>query len=192
MRTGGDPGLEVWGLLVDPAGMPLAASSSRSAGTAAPPRLDLHRRAPQAGRWTVVLVLTAPTATVRTSQPFHGRVGFAPMRVVAAGVPTGAVPPAGRPVQATLTITNTGTAPASYFVDPRLDAVPHVVDTQPYGENGYYVGDPDLAGSAGRRSEVVVESPEVAATTWICNANRAGPFGPTPQPPPGWTARRPP
>ncbi|RKN45246.1 hypothetical protein D7223_16535 [Micromonospora endolithica] len=223
--AGDDPELEVWGFLVDPAGMPLAASSSRSAGTAAPPRLDLVRRAPQAGRWTVVLVLTAPTATVRTRQPFHGRVGFAPLPVVATGVPAGAVLPAGRPAEATLTITNTGTAPASYFVDARLDAVgevplrpvasaayrtpvsgadvyprfpvptgttrlrmsadsavPHVLDTQPYGENGYYVGDPDLAGTAGRRSEVVVSSAEVAATTWICNANRAGPFGATPQP----------
>ncbi|WP_433132813.1 S8 family serine peptidase [Micromonospora sp. CA-240977] len=226
VRAGDDPGLEVWGLLVDPAGMPLAASSSRSAGTTAPPRLDLVRRAPQPGRWTVVLVLTAPTATVRTSQPFHGRVGFAPASVVATGVPAGAVLPAGRPAEATLTITNTGTAPASYLVDGRLDAlgevplrpvasatyqtpvsavdvyprfavptgttrlrmsadsaVPHVLDTQPYGENGYYVGDPDLAGTAGQRSEVVVSSAEVSATTWICNANRAGPFGGAPQPP---------
>ncbi|MFG1840440.1 S8 family serine peptidase [Micromonospora sp. NPDC049175] len=226
VRAGDDPGLEVWGLLVDPAGMPLAASSSRSAGTTAPPRLDLVRRTPQPGRWTVVLVLTAPTATVRTSQPFHGRVGFAPASVLATGVPAGAALPAGRPTEATLTITNTGTAPASYLVDARLDAVgevplrpvtsatyqtpvsavdvyprfavptsttrlrmaadstvPHVLDTQPYGENGYYVGDPDLAGTAGRHSEVLVSSTEVSATTWICNANRAGPFGGAPQPP---------
>ncbi|MEK8106257.1 hypothetical protein NKG94_15655 [Micromonospora sp. M12] len=234
VRAGDDPGLEVWGLLVDPTGMPLAASSSRAAGTAAAPRLDLVRRAPQAGRWTVVLVLTAPTATVRTSHPFHGRVGFTPLPVVAAGVPVDAVLPAGRPAQATLTITNTGAAPASYLVDGRLDAmgevplrpvasatyqtpvtaadvyprfpvptgttrlrmtadsaVPHVLDTQPYGENGYYVGDPDLAGTAGQRSEVVVSSPEVASTTWICNANRAGPFGATRRRRPEWTARRP-
>ncbi|MEU8210969.1 S8 family serine peptidase [Micromonospora sp. NPDC049044] len=226
VRAGDDPGLEVWGLLVDPAGMPLAASSSRNAGTAAAPRLDLVRRAPQPGRWSVVLVLTAPNATARTSQPFHGRVGFAPASVVATGVPAGAVLPLGRPAEATLTITNTGTAPASYLVDGRLDAmgdvplrpvasatyqtpvsavdvyprfavptgttrlrmtadsaVPHVLDTQPYGENGYYVGDPDLAGTAGRRSEVEVSSAQVAATTWICNANRVGPFGSAPQPP---------
>ncbi|MFF0151781.1 S8 family serine peptidase [Micromonospora sp. NPDC005203] len=226
VHAGDDPRLEVWGLLVDPSGMPLAASSSRSAGATAPPRLDLVRRAPQPGRWTVVLVLTAPTATVRTGQPFRGRVGFAPASVVASGVPTGAALPAGRPAESTLTITNTGTAPASYLVDARLDAmgevplrpvasatyqtpvsavdvyprfavptgttrlrmsadsaVPHVLDTQPYGEDGYYVGDPDLAGAAGRHSEVLVSSTQVSATTWICNANRAGPFGGAPQPP---------
>ncbi|GHJ16156.1 S8 family serine peptidase [Micromonospora sp. AKA38] len=225
VAVGDDPGLEVWGLLVDPNGMPLAASSSRSAGATAPPRLDLVRRAPQAGRWTVVLVLTAPTATARTSQPFHGRVAYAPPPVAATGVPAGGVLPAGTPVRATLTITNTGAAPASYLVDARLDTVgevplrpvasatyrtpvsgtevyprffvptgttelrmtaestlPHLLDTQPYGDNGYYVGDPDLAGTPGRRSEVLVSSVEVAATTWICNANRSGPFGATPQP----------
>ncbi|MFI2713951.1 S8 family serine peptidase [Micromonospora sp. NPDC018662] len=226
LAVGDDPGLEVWGLLVDPTGMPLAASSSRSAGATAPPRLDLVRRAPQAGRWTVVLVLTAPTATARTSQPFHGRVAYAPLPVAATGVPADGVLPAGRPARATITITNTGVAPASYLVDARLDMVgevplrpvasatyrtpvsgadvyprfpvptgttalrmtadstlPHRLDTQPYGENGYYVGDPDLAGTTGRRSEVLVSSAEVAATTWICDANRSGPFGATPQPP---------
>ncbi|MEU3454981.1 S8 family serine peptidase [Micromonospora sp. NPDC006766] len=227
VTAGEDPGLEVWGLLVAPDGMVLAATSSRSAGAAAQPRLDLVRRHPRPGRWTVVLVLNAPSTTGQTTRRFSGTVGFAPVRVSAAGLPAaGAVLAAGTSVGATLTVTNTGTAPRSYFIDARLDTlgevtlrptasaiyqtpvsgtdvyprffvptgtsrlrmtatsqVPHALDTQPFGENGYYVGDPDIAGTAGRRAEVTVEAAEIAATTWVCNANQLGPFGVPPQEP---------
>src|SRR5207248_11228102 len=55
-------------------------------------------------------------------EPFDGRISFEAARVAATGVPDSpaTVLAAGRPVTASVTVTNTGLTPKAFFVDPRL------------------------------------------------------------------------
>jgi hypothetical protein len=62
-------------------------------------------------------------------------------------------------------------------------AVPLALDTQPYTGGGYTIGDPDVPARPGRHPTAVVESAALTPTTWVCDANPAGPFGAVGLPP---------
>jgi hypothetical protein len=112
----------VAGFLVDPHGQPLDVQSTVTEGVAGP-AMQFFRRAPAPGRWSVIVFLNAPIDGARLEEPFTGRIDFAPFRVEAAGLPSSAttVLPAGRPVTATFSFVNTGSARKDFFADARLN-----------------------------------------------------------------------
>ncbi|MFL4952989.1 hypothetical protein ACJ6WE_38160, partial [Streptomyces sp. MMS24-I31] len=131
IALGDEPG-DVMALLVDPHGRTTAYGSDRPAtsydprtGTAnlAPPgpALTLSTGAPAAGRWALVVRGTGPATGDRPDRPFHGTVRLDTLDIHAVGLPQGSAVPAGRPISAALRVRNTGAAPQSLFVDPRLD-----------------------------------------------------------------------
>jgi hypothetical protein len=79
---------------------------------------------PVPGTWTLIVAFTEPTVGDEISQPFTGSIQFNKVSVSAAGLPdsTGTQLTAGKPVTVPVTITNNGTAPEAFFVDPRLNA----------------------------------------------------------------------
>jgi len=119
-----DPGQEVFGLLEAPDGQLLSQQTNvegfdASGNPVFGRSLQEFRTAPVPGRWTFVVFVFNPVAGTTTSQPFTGDVRFNTIDVHAAGVPHGAVLPAGHPVTATVSVHNTGIAPENFFVDPR-------------------------------------------------------------------------
>jgi hypothetical protein len=118
------PGLQLFGILADPAGSPVDAQ-----GTALPDgsptnlqTMHLTWANPVAGRWSLHLATVDGSQSVLTSVPFSGRISFDRAAVHATGVPNSAatVLRGGTTATATIHVTNTGTAPELYSVDPRL------------------------------------------------------------------------
>ncbi|HEY1734344.1 MAG TPA: hypothetical protein VGG23_07845, partial [Acidimicrobiales bacterium] len=81
---------------------------------------------PAAGTWTLVVNFIAPTPGTEVADPFTGKVSFTPAgQLAAATLPDSAAStlPAGAADTIPVTITNTGTAPEDYFLDPRLATI---------------------------------------------------------------------
>jgi subtilisin family serine protease len=116
-----DYGLE--GFLMDPNGEPLDAQSTANDNLAAGTAMQFFRGAPTPGPWTLVLLVALPVDGVHLSEPFTGSVSFTGPPVTSSGIPNSrdAVLPAGQPVTATITVTNTGGIAKDFFADPRLD-----------------------------------------------------------------------
>jgi Subtilase family/Peptidase inhibitor I9 len=121
-----DPDYNLTGFLVDPADQPVDIQSTApitASANAFTSTMQFFQRTPRAGRWTAVLALNAPLTGQNLREPFTGSISFAPGAAVATGVPgsAGTTLAAGRPVTATIQVTNTGNSSKAYFVDPRLD-----------------------------------------------------------------------
>jgi len=123
-----DPETIVVGYLVSPRGQPLAAQSDsylRTDGVIdGTPGVQLFARAPEPGRWRLVLQVLNPVEGNRTRQPFTGTVSLTSPKVSASGaLPRSArtVLPVGAPVAVRVRVTNTGVVPRSFFADPRLE-----------------------------------------------------------------------
>jgi subtilisin family serine protease len=116
-----DYGLE--GFLIDPNGEPLDAQSTANDNLARGTAMQFFRGVPAPGRWTLVLLVALPDDGEHLSEPFTGSVSFTGPPVTSAGIPdsAGTVLPAGRPVTASITVTNTGGIAKDFFADPRLD-----------------------------------------------------------------------
>ena len=86
------------------------------------PALTASVVAPAAGRWTLVLAFTAPTAGLATTVPFTGSVTFdaAATLVPRTPLPEGTELVSGTPLTIPVTITNTSNATQNYYLDPRL------------------------------------------------------------------------
>jgi subtilisin family serine protease len=116
------------GFLVDPNGQPLDAQST-AAFDASDNFLGFGRtmqffqRTPANGLWTLVLNVAGPGDGAHLSEPFTGSISFAAPSVSSSGIPNSAstVLPAGQPVTATITITNTGNSRKDFFADARLN-----------------------------------------------------------------------
>jgi subtilisin family serine protease len=117
-------------LLVDPQGQveSLATNGTiadTAAGPAAVPSLgaQMHVLDPMAGTWDVIIDFLGHVSGTALSEPYTVDVDETAVPSTSAGVPdsTGTTLAEGTPTQATVTVTNDGTAPESYFVDPRLD-----------------------------------------------------------------------
>ena len=83
---------------------------------------QLHVLNPVAGRWTLVVDFFNTVSGTSVAQPFTVTINDTPVAVSAAGLPDSASTQltAGQPVTANVTVTNNGSSPEAYFVDPRL------------------------------------------------------------------------
>jgi Subtilase family/Peptidase inhibitor I9 len=78
---------------------------------------------PDKGTWTLLVDFVSPTPGTEVADPFTGTVSLAAAgRLAAPALPdsAGQILNAGRADTIPVTITNTGTAPEDYFLDPRL------------------------------------------------------------------------
>jgi hypothetical protein len=99
------------------------AGSSTANGTSSYQTLNATVLSPAAGTWTLIVDFVAPTPGAGVTDPFTGRVTFATAGKETAALPTGATLAPGVARTIPVTITNTGTAPEDYFLDPRLAAM---------------------------------------------------------------------
>jgi hypothetical protein len=78
---------------------------------------------PVAGIWTLIVAFGEPVVGDEVSQPYLGDVEFDTASASAKDLPDSASTdlPAGKADDATVTVTNNGTAPEAFFLDPRLD-----------------------------------------------------------------------
>ena len=121
-----DPGYNLNGFLIDPNGQPLDAQSSARIDASGNFRgfgrtMQFFRRAPQPGRWTLVLSVAGPGNGAQLSEPYGGSISFAAPSVQGHGIPNSPsrVLRAGHPVTATITVTNTGNSAKDFFADAR-------------------------------------------------------------------------
>ncbi|HEY2505074.1 MAG TPA: S8 family serine peptidase [Streptosporangiaceae bacterium] len=106
------------------------ANNANAPGTA----LQFFRRTPVPGLWTVSVITFAPLDGKHLRVPFTGAISFTAPTVTSSGLPdsAGTVLPAGQPVTATVSVTNTGNIAKDYFADPRLN---HLAPLQLLGTN---------------------------------------------------------
>ena len=116
------------GFLVDPNGQPVDAQSTGAFDAndnflGFGPTMQFFRISPAPGLWTLVLNVQGPGDGAHLSEPFTGSISFAAPSVSSSGIPNSAntVLPAGQPVTATITITNTGNSRKDFFADARLN-----------------------------------------------------------------------
>src|SRR5262249_3514677 len=121
-------GYNLLGFLMDPNGQPLDAQSDAAFDASDNflgfgPTMQFFERTPAPGLWTLVLLDAGPGNGARLSEPFTGSVSFAAPSVSTSGIPNSAdtVLAPGKPVTATITITNTGNIRKDFFADARLD-----------------------------------------------------------------------
>jgi hypothetical protein len=119
--------------LIDPQGQSVASSTNRlttrfnfaegSLAQSPVTQTDVYARAPQAGRWALLVNFAGAVVGDELSQPFTGKVGFDKVDVKASGVPTGTGTKlkAGKSVTVPVRIHNTGTGAQDFFIDPRSD-----------------------------------------------------------------------
>ncbi len=130
LTLSGSPDQVVLGDLVSPGGQVLSqqnnvlAVDANGNPTAFGPSVQDFRRDPNPGRWTFVALILNPVAGTDTAQRFAGDLRLNTVEVAATGLPSSPriVLPAGRPLNAQVSVHNTGVAPESFFVDPRSTA----------------------------------------------------------------------
>jgi subtilisin family serine protease len=116
------------GFLIDPNGQPLDAQSSAAFDAndnflGFGPTMQFFHTSPAPGLWTLVLNVAGPGDGAHLSEPYTGSISFAAPSVSTSGVPNSSstVLPAGQPVTATITVTNTGNSRKDFFADARLN-----------------------------------------------------------------------
>jgi hypothetical protein len=83
---------------------------------------QLHVLDPDAGRWTLIIDFYNTVSGTALSEPFSVNLDTTPASASTSGLPDSAATrlAAGTPVKAKVTVTNTGNAAESYFIDGRL------------------------------------------------------------------------
>jgi subtilisin family serine protease len=124
-----DSNYNLEGFLVDPHGEPLDAQSNAQFDASDNflgfgKTMQFFRGTPAAGVWTLVLLDAGPGDGAHLSEPLTGAISFTAPSVTSSGIPNSSktVLPAGQPVTATITITNTGNIRKDFFADPRLSS----------------------------------------------------------------------
>jgi hypothetical protein len=115
--------------LVDPSGDAVSAASNGLLATTTGGNSEivpevgaqLHATDPAAGTWTLVIDFYNTVSGTATAQPFTVTVNDTPVAASAKGLPDGGSLTPGTPVTARVQVTNHGTVPEEYFVDPRLN-----------------------------------------------------------------------
>jgi hypothetical protein len=123
-----DPNYQLTGYLIDPHGQPVDEQSNGViSGTSVSygRRMQFFRNAPAAGLWTVTYTVTGPLDGTHVNEPYSGAISFNGPTVTSNGIPDSpsVTLPAGKPVTATIAITNTGNASKDFFADARLNGV---------------------------------------------------------------------
>ncbi|HLI55530.1 MAG TPA: S8 family serine peptidase, partial [Actinomycetota bacterium] len=118
-----DPGYQVLGILDDPTFSPVDAQSTLSSVSAQNfQTLTLTWADPVPGRWTLDLNQILNVSSGVTAARVRGTISLGPPPAGAAGLPEGQRLDANSTVNATVAVTNDGTEPEAYSLDPRLDA----------------------------------------------------------------------
>jgi hypothetical protein len=123
-----DANYNIQGYLTDPHGMPLDVQSTATRldlnglPISFGPTLQLFRATPDAGRWTLSLLVFGPIDGTHLTEPFSASIDFRPAQVTARGLPNSpaTVLAAGKTVSSTVQITNTGNSIKDFFADARL------------------------------------------------------------------------
>jgi hypothetical protein len=115
--------------LVDPSGEAVSSASNGLLGTSpvGNPELvpqagaQLHVIDPAPGLWTLIVDFYNTVSGTAATQPFSVTLNDTPVTASQIGLPTslGTDLPAGEPVTAEVTVTNSGTVPQEYFTDAR-------------------------------------------------------------------------
>ena len=125
----GNPNNQFYAFLIDPAGEAEAFSANDELVTNASglsavntQGAQLHVFSPGAGTWTLIVEFAPQVSGVALSEPFTVAMSESKAPVSASGLPDSAATKlaAGTPVTVPVRITNNGTSPDAYFVDPRL------------------------------------------------------------------------
>jgi hypothetical protein len=121
-------GYNINGFLVDPHGQPLdiqstAAFDANDNFLGFGPTLQFFHTSPTPGLWTLVLDVAGPGDGAHLSEPYSRTISFGAPSVSTSGIPNSPkrVLPAGQPVTATITVTNTGNTRKDFFADARLN-----------------------------------------------------------------------
>jgi subtilisin family serine protease len=111
------------GDMVSGAGNALAEESPSGPVFQPEPGTQLHALNPAAGLWTVIVDFYNTVSGTAVAQPFTVTLNDTPATATASGLPDSAATTlaVGKPVTATVTVTNNGTTPEAYFVDARLN-----------------------------------------------------------------------
>jgi subtilisin family serine protease len=116
------------GFLIDPNGEPLDAQSTAAFDAndnflGFGPTMQFFQTSPAPGLWTLVLNVAGPGDGAHLSEPYTGSISFGAPSVSSSGIPNSpsTVLPAGQPVTATITVTNTGNSRKDFFADARLN-----------------------------------------------------------------------
>jgi hypothetical protein len=117
-----DPTDPVGAYLISPDGDTLGYGQNSTDG-ASQLSLTAYTRSPVPGTWTLVVDFAEPVVGNEISQPFTGNIVFNKVKASAAGLPNSASTTlrAGVPITVPVTITNNGSAPGDFFIDPRLN-----------------------------------------------------------------------
>jgi hypothetical protein len=122
-----DHNYHLTGFLTDPTGMPRDVQSTAVIGPGVTledigPTMQFFHKTPTAGRWTLSLLVGSPIDGAHLSEPFTARINFDRPVVATHGFPNSpsTVLPAGKPVNATINLTNTGNINKDFFADARL------------------------------------------------------------------------
>jgi hypothetical protein len=116
--------------LVDPSGDAVSAASNGLLATTTGGNSEivpevgaqLHATDPTAGTWTLVIDFYNTVSGTAAAQPFTVTVNDTPVTASARGLPDGGSLTSGTPVTARVRVTNNGTVPEEYFIDPRLNS----------------------------------------------------------------------
>jgi hypothetical protein len=119
----------VFAELVDPSGNAASAAANgllattTTANTEVQPEVgaQLHVLSPSPGLWTLAIDFYNTVSGTAVAQPFTVTINDTPVGASASGLPDGSTLTAGTPVTAFVNVTNNGTTPEAYFVDPRLN-----------------------------------------------------------------------
>jgi hypothetical protein len=121
-----DPGETLLGFLVDPSGQTVGYSSNVTTDNFGTPFstqwLNIYHVAPQAGQWKLVLDWLNPVTGNELTEPFTGSIAFNQVST-SNNLPqsSSTVLRAGHTYDYKVKVNNTGVAPETYFVDPRLN-----------------------------------------------------------------------
>jgi hypothetical protein len=85
---------------------------------------QVHALRPDPGAWTLIVVFAPQVSGTAITEPFTVSTNETAQPASSGGLPssTSDVLPAGKPQTYQVTVTNTSSAPAAYFVDPRLSS----------------------------------------------------------------------
>lgn len=124
-----DPSNPVGAYLISPQGELLGYGQNVSPSGTAGLSATAYTLDPVPGVWTLIVAFGEPVPGNEISQPYSGNIQFNEMQASASGLPDNVATtlPGGVPVTASVTVTNNGTAPQAYFVDPRLNATQPLV-----------------------------------------------------------------